>query len=107
MPAAVRSSLTFVFLLLLLGGAGVIRSLSPKWSREDKVEERDERHPPLHVKSTSYEVDFILPRRSFHVKQKHEVSFIFLREMGGPEVWGFAIRGGCVWKDLFEGENLS
>ena len=39
--------------LLLLGGAGVLRSLSPKWSREDKVEERDERNQLVKLKSRS------------------------------------------------------
>ena len=42
-----------VGLLLLLGGASVVRSLSPKWSREDKVEERDERNQLVKLKSRS------------------------------------------------------
>lgn len=49
-----------VGLLLLLGGAGVIRSLSPKWSREDKVEERDERNQLVKLKSRS---------QAYHISQ--------------------------------------
>ena len=37
--------------LLLLGGAGVVRGLSPKWSREGRVEEWDERNRLGRVKS--------------------------------------------------------
>ncbi|MEY8386427.1 hypothetical protein AALC17_03895 [Oscillospiraceae bacterium 38-13] len=42
-----------VALLLFLGGACVIRSLSPRWSQEDKVEERDERNQLVKLKSKS------------------------------------------------------
>ena len=48
-----RNDGVLVGLLLLLGGASVVRSLSPRWSREDKVEERDERNQLVKLKSRS------------------------------------------------------
>ena len=48
-----RNDGVLVGLLLLLGGASVVRSLSPRWSREDKVEERDERNRLVKLKSRS------------------------------------------------------
>lgn len=45
-------------LLLLLGGAGILRSLSLKWSREDRTEEQDERNRlvKLKARSLAYEI---------------------------------------------------
>ena len=48
-----RNDGVLVGLLLLLAGASVVRSLSPRWSREDKVEERDERNQLVKLKSRS------------------------------------------------------
>ena len=38
-------------LLLLLGGASIVRSLSLKWSRADRLEEQDERNQLVKLKS--------------------------------------------------------
>ena len=40
-------------LLLLLGGASLIRSLSLQWAQEDRLEERDERNRLVKLKSQS------------------------------------------------------
>ena len=40
-------------LLLLLGGAGIVRSLSLKWSQADRLEEQDERNQLVKLKSRS------------------------------------------------------
>jgi len=42
-----------VALLLIMGGASLVRSLSPKYSREDRVEELDERNRLVKLRAQS------------------------------------------------------
>lgn len=47
------SAVVLVVALVLLGGSSLLRSLSPKLAREDRVEERDERNQLVNWKSRS------------------------------------------------------
>lgn len=47
------SAVVLVVALVLLGGSSLLRGLSPKLAREDRVEERDERNQLVNWKSRS------------------------------------------------------
>ena len=61
-------------LLVLLGGGGLLRSLSPEWSKEDKLEELDERNRLVKLKAQS---------QAYHICQ-----FLFLGGAVALCAWG-------------------